>query len=86
MQIIVNAKWTISYYQVVLLSHQHVDSLVQDCSNSIANALELLQSFTSPSIWFAPGFLIQHQKNINLNQRVALFTESFSVAHNAHPL
>ena len=26
------------------------DSLVQDCSNSIANALELLQSCTKPSI------------------------------------
>ena len=27
------------------------DSLVQDCSNSIANALELLQSYTQPSIY-----------------------------------
>ena len=31
---------------VVLL----IDGLVQDCSNSIANALELLQSCTKPSI------------------------------------
>ena len=30
----------------------HVDSLVQDCSNSIANALELPQSCTKPSIWY----------------------------------
>ena len=28
----------------------HFDGLVQDCSNSIANALELLQSCTKPSI------------------------------------
>ena len=28
-----------------------MDGLVQDCSNSIANALELLQSITKPSIW-----------------------------------
>ena len=28
----------------------HVDGLVQDCSNSIANALELLQSCPKPSI------------------------------------
>ena len=28
----------------------HTDGLVQDCSNSIANALELLQSCTKPSI------------------------------------
>ena len=30
----------------------HFNGLVQDCSNSIANALELLQSCTKPSIWF----------------------------------
>ena len=32
-------------------SHQgrHIDGLVQDCSNSIANALELLQSCAKPS-------------------------------------
>ena len=29
----------------------HIDVLVQDCSNSIANALELLQSCTKPSIY-----------------------------------
>ena len=28
----------------------HYDGLVQDCSNSIANALELLQSGTKPSV------------------------------------
>ena len=28
----------------------YVDGLVQDCSNSIANALELLQSGTKPSM------------------------------------
>ena len=30
----------------------HVDGLVQDWSNSIANALELLQSCTRPSNWY----------------------------------
>ena len=29
----------------------HIDSLLQDCSNSIANALELLQSCAKLSIW-----------------------------------
>ena len=29
---------------------QHIDGLVQDCSNSIANALDLLQSCTKPLI------------------------------------
>ena len=28
-----------------------IDGLVQNCSNSIANALELLQSCTKPSKW-----------------------------------
>ena len=28
----------------------YIDGLVQDCGNSIANALELLQSCTKPSI------------------------------------
>ena len=32
------------------LRNDHFDGLVQDCSNSIADALELLQSFTKPSI------------------------------------
>ena len=29
----------------------HIDGLVQDCSNSVALAMELLQSYTEPSIW-----------------------------------
>ena len=29
--------------------HLQIDSLVQDCNNSSANALELLQSYTEPS-------------------------------------
>ena len=29
---------------------EYIDGLVQDCSNSIADALELLQSCTKPSI------------------------------------
>ena len=36
--------------QVMLEQHQ-INSLVQDCSNSVANALELLQSCTKPSKW-----------------------------------
>ena len=33
-------------------TYAYVDGLVQDCSNSIANALELLQSCTMPSMWY----------------------------------
>ena len=31
----------------------NIHGLVQDCSNSIANALELLQSCTKPSIYYS---------------------------------
>ena len=33
------------------VTNVHVNGLVQNCSNSIANALELLQSSTKPSIY-----------------------------------
>ena len=33
-----------------LICYTHIDGLVQDCSNSIANALELLQACTEPLI------------------------------------
>ena len=38
----------------------NIDSLIQDCSNSIANALELLQSCTKPSI----------NASVNLNELI----------------
>ena len=31
-------------------NHDHTDGLVQDCSISIANDLEILQFYTKPSI------------------------------------
>ena len=37
-----------------------IDGLVQDCSNSIANALELLQSCTKPSTCFSDQFFHTH--------------------------
>ena len=33
------------------LKYDHIDGLAQDCSNSIANAMELLQSRAKPSIY-----------------------------------
>ena len=41
---------------------QHVDGLIQDCSISIANALEILQSFTNPSTSFPEQMMIFHQQ------------------------
>ena len=38
-------------------TYLYIDGLVQDCSNSIANALELLQSCTKPSIWHKWGWV-----------------------------
>ena len=38
----------------------YIDGLVQDCSNSIANALELLQSCTKPSICCSCELFIQN--------------------------
>ena len=33
------------------IHYQYIDGLVQDCSNSIANTLELLKSCTKPLLW-----------------------------------
>ena len=35
-----------------MFERHQIDGLVQDCSNSIANALELLQSCIKPSKWW----------------------------------
>ena len=42
----------LTQYRLSLLKNErmHIDGLVPDCSNSIANALELLQSCTKPSM------------------------------------
>ena len=48
----------------------HIDGLVQDCSISIANALELLQSCAKPSIWW-------HHRPLDLLQRMRGFWYGF---------
>ena len=35
----------------MLKNDRYIDGFVHDCSNSIANALELLQSYTKPSVY-----------------------------------
>ena len=41
--------WVLSHYwKTVDAHHGYIEDLVLDCSNSIANALELLQSCTEP--------------------------------------
>ena len=64
---------TLQYIQISWLSDNlndeiseldYFDGLVQDCSNSIGNALELLQSCTKPSIWWN-GFILQNHSRKN---------------------
>ena len=42
---------TLSNREIRTSTNTQIDILVQDCSNSSALAMELLQSFTKPSIW-----------------------------------
>ena len=42
---------TLFHILQAMLCFENIDGLAQDCSNSIANAMELLQSCTMPSIW-----------------------------------
>ena len=44
-----------------MVSQKNISGLAQDCSNSIVNALELLQSCTKPTIWY-------HKQNNGLVQ------------------
>ena len=50
----------------------HIDGLVQDCSNSIANAMELLQSCTKPSICAIYVRIIALGKTENTNSFILL--------------
>ena len=52
---------------------QYFDGLAQDCCNSIANALESLQSCAKPSIWTHKRHCITlHSLPLNVNREVAL--------------
>ena len=58
--------WMVSLSLVI--SYHDVDGLVQDCSNSIANALDLLQSCTKPLIWSSSAMInfLQNTRNRSL--------------------
>ena len=43
----------------------HINGLVQDCSNSIANALELLQSCTKTSIYASVNWKKKYQYQVD---------------------
>ena len=51
----------------VLQQWRYIDGLVQDCSNSTANALELLQSSTKPSICLYTDWLIMKNGSTSNN-------------------
>ena len=44
----------LQWLYTIILAHVHTDGFVQDCSNSSALAVELLQSCTKPSISYQP--------------------------------
>ena len=61
----------------VIILYIYIDGLVQDCSNSTANALELLQSCTKLSIWLLcvenyvkPNQSINQSINWSINQSI----------------
>ena len=63
------------------VAFHYIDGLVQDCSNSIANALELLQSSTKPSIWKLPSLHIMPESlNMEVSQSLAKPPLNFNVA------
>ena len=58
-------------YQIsIWFPESHIDGLVQNCSNSIANALELLQTCTKPSI-----YIFEESRDIHRNQPIKLIHE-----------
>ena len=57
----------ISHYLIQWWLIIHIDGLSQCCGNSIANALELQQSCTKPSIWY-PGTISMHFLVIKFRQ------------------
>ena len=54
----------------------YIDGLVQDCSNSIANAMELLPSYTKPLISCLGNKKIFHRKLFN----IVIYADDFCCA------
>ena len=76
------------FYQEKTIVKWHIDGLVQDCGNSIAKALELLQSCTKPSI-YSHRFLCDVITDLHSNGGLAKVMISLSnctnVAVISHP-
>ena len=62
-----NAVHTIKLIWTYHENGDHLDGLVQDCSNSIANALGLLQFFTKPASFFSASTCLAPVGQILLN-------------------
>ena len=51
----------------------YLEGWAQDCSNFIANALEILQSCTKPSIWSVVGqYLCHHMMSLGHNELIII--------------
>ena len=59
----------------VIAIHYHIDVFVQDCSISIANTLEILQSCTEPSIYWTLSKRLQYLQCVS-NGDTAVITVS----------
>ena len=59
------------------LTGLRIDGLVQDYSNSIANALELLQSCIKPSIYIVNNIKVNHSQTESCQYSQALFKREF---------
>ena len=68
-----------SHNNVILtLSDGYIDGLAQDCSNFIANALELLQACTEPSI-SSSHVIYTIKKGIAFQENIAYIL--YSIVH-----
>ena len=70
------APYTSSSPQLVNTRH-HIDGLVQDCSISIANTLEKLQSCTKPSIYIPYNQYLIWPANIPLTKLLLCMTKTY---------
>ena len=52
------------YKHISQFTSDHIDGLAQDCSNSIANALELLQFCAKPSISYQLGNMTSYKQRL----------------------
>ena len=56
----------------VMVDGHHFDGLLQDCSISVSNALDILQFGTKPSMWFSYSWMAIVISNILINIKITV--------------